>query len=352
MDAERNPVPRAALSAAGARTRLVLLGTAGGSVYYADQWRRGVASAVAVGGAVYLVDCGEGVAVRYRQAGLGPPGFGHGLEDLRAIFFTHLHSDHTVGYPGLLVAGFQNGLRYQTRPIQVYGPGRRGRVEIMFAGRPASALVNPANPMPGTADLTRGILTAYATDVNERALRQKRPANPEASFDVHDIRLPPGSDDDPTTDPAPDMEPFAVHEDANVRVTATLVDHRPCFPAFGFRFETIDGAIVFSGDTRPNDNLVRLARNADILVHEVASRTAMKFLLPEPADQAQLDAILGFHTMVEEVGQIASAAGVKKLVLSPVLPAAAKEADFAATRLAFSGEVIVGQDLDQIAIAR
>jgi ribonuclease BN (tRNA processing enzyme) len=351
MDTVRNGLPRASISAIGSRTRLVLLGTAGGSVYYPDQSRRGVASAVVVGDAVYLIDCGEGVATRYRQARLGPPGFGHGLEDLRAIFFTHLHFDHTVGYPGLLVAGFLNGLRLRTQPIHVYGPGRRSSTEAIFAGRPASVLVNPENPLPGTADLTGAILAAYATDLNERALNQARPANPKASFDAHDIQLPPGTDD-PSGDPAPHMEPFAVYEDANVRVAATLVDHRPCFPAFGFRFETADGVIAFSGDTCANDNVVRLARGADVLVHEVISRPAMERLLVEPAARARLDGIAGRHTQVEEVGQIASAADVKKLVLSRLVPAIAIDADFEAARRTFSGEVIVGQDLDQIGLTR
>ena len=134
--------------------------------------------------------------------------------------------------------------------------------------------------------LTRAILNAYASDLNERALRQGRPANPEVSFDVHEFQLPPGADDDPSGDPAPEMEPSAIYEDANVRVTATLVDHRPCFPAFGFRFETPDGVIAFSGDTRPTGNVVRLAHDADILVHEVISRPAMERLMPEPGGPA------------------------------------------------------------------
>jgi len=342
--------PRVGLTAAGFRSRLVLLGTAGGSAYYPDQLRRGVASAVLVGDAVYLVDCGEGVGLGYRQAGLGPAVFGHGLDELRAIFFTHLHSDHTVGYPTLLVAGFLNGLRRRTEPIKVYGPGRRGSTEALFGELPAGVLVSPENPMPGTVDLTRGILAAYATDLNERAVRYARPVNPEESFDVHDIELPAGTDDDPSGDPAPDMEPFAVYEDANVRVTATLVDHRPCFPTFGFRFETPDGAIVFSGDTRPNDNLIRLARDADVLVHDVVSRPAMERMLPDPAARERIDAIVGYHTMVEEVGRIASAAGVKTLVLSPLLPPNAADEDFRAAGLDFAGLVILGRDLDQIGI--
>lgn len=341
--------PRAGLTAAGFRSRLVLLGTAGGSAYYPDQWRRGVASAVVVGDAAYLIDCGEGVGVRYRQAGLGPAGFSHGLDNLRAIFFTHLHSDHTVGYPEIVVAGFLNGLRFRTDPIQVYGPGRRTSVETLLDNLPSGVLVNPENPMPGTTDLTRSVLAAYATDLNERALRYERPVNPEASFSLHDIELPAGTDDDPSGDPAPDMEPFAVYDDANVRVTATLVDHRPCFPTFGFRFETPDGAIVFSGDTRRNDNLIRLAHGADVLVHEVMSRAALERQLTELRWKGRIDAIMGYHTTVEEVDQVAVAAKVKTLVLSPISPANATDEELWPHRR-FSGQIIVGQDLDQIGV--
>jgi ribonuclease BN (tRNA processing enzyme) len=203
--------------------------------------------------------------------------------------------------------------------------------------------------MPGTMDLTRSILAAYATDLNERALRHERPVNPEASFRVHDIRLPPGTDDDPGGNPAPEMKPSVVYDDANVRVTATLVDHRPCFPTFAFRFETPDGAIVFSGDTRRNDNLIQLARGADILVHEVMSRAALERQLTELRWRGRIDAIVGYHTTVEEVDQVAAAANVKTLVLSPISPPNATDEELRAER-SFSGQIIVGQDLDQIGV--
>ena len=352
VHAKQERPPRGTPSPPRTRTRLVLLGTAGGSVYYAEQSRRGVGSAVVIDGSIYLIDCGEGVAARYRQAGLGPPGFTHGLEDLQAVFFSHLHSDHTIGYPGLLVAGFLNGLRNRTEPIQIYGPGPRVSVQDMFADRPANILVNPQNPMPGTADLTRDLLAAYATDLNERALRRGSGANPEASFDARDIQLPAGIEYELGGDPAPEMEPFAVHEDANVRVLATLVDHRPAFPAFGFRFETPDGVIVFSGDTRPTHNVIRLARGADILVHEVIAVPAMERLLVEPAARARLGDIASSHTAADAVGSVASAAGVTKLVLSPVLPPTADDSDFDIVRATFAGEIVVGRDLDQIAVGR
>jgi len=56
-------------------------------------------------------------------------------------------------------------------------------------------------------------------------------------------------------------------QDENVRVTATLVDHPPVFPAFAYRFDASDRSIVISGDTRPCENLVKLAQKVDVLVH-------------------------------------------------------------------------------------
>ncbi len=302
------------------------------------------------GDGVYLIDCGDGVAAQYRRAGLGPAGSGHGLDHLRAIFLTHLHSDHTIGYPGLLIAGVLNGLSKVAQPIQVYGPGRQEPAAVLSGDRGSGRVVNPQDPVPGVVELTHGIFAAFATDLNER-LRSPHVVNPESVFEPHEITLPAEARSDPSRDPAPRTEPFLLYEDPNVRVTATLVDHRPCFPAFGFRFETADGVIVFSGDTRPNENLVRMARGADILVHEVISKPAMERHLSEPAARARLDGILRTHTTVEEVDAVARAAGVGKLVLSHVVPPNAAADEFRPARPEFDGEVIVGEDLDQITLS-
>lgn len=91
---------------------------------------------------------------------------------------------------------------------------------------------------------------------------------------VQDIVIPSVSGfKSPNETPVPAMEPFLVHEDERVRVTTTLVNHFPILPAFAFRFDTDDGSVVFSGDSSPCDNLVRLAHNTDVLVHEVIDRS-------------------------------------------------------------------------------
>jgi glyoxylase-like metal-dependent hydrolase (beta-lactamase superfamily II) len=124
------------------RTRVVLLGTTGGPVWVVPSRapiRHGIASALVVDRAVYLVDCGEGVGLQYRRAGLGPTNLQHGLERLRAIFLTHLHSDHTIDYPNIPIFGIFNGLPGARAPVEVYGPGDRGVLPAGVRRTPAAS---------------------------------------------------------------------------------------------------------------------------------------------------------------------------------------------------------------------
>jgi ribonuclease BN (tRNA processing enzyme) len=151
------------------------------------------------------------------------------------------------------------------------------------------------------------------------------------------------------------MEPFKVFEDDRVRVSATLVAHAPVWPAFAFRFDTDDGSIVFSGDTARSENLIRLARGADILVHEVIVTRWINGLFPTPrsvAEEGLMQHLLSGHTRVEEVGEIAEAAGVKKLVLSHIVPGNATREQLLPAGKDFSGELVIGRDLMQIGVGQ
>ena len=239
------------------RTYLVLLGTSGGPRWWMGTTREGIASALVVNDAVYLVDCGEGVGKRYIEADLprGPLG----LEKLRGIFLTHLHSDHIIDYFNIPLLGWFNGIMEVAQPVQVYGPGDRASLPPIFGSPPEPPpVINPENPTPGTVDTTNYFMQAYATDINDR-MRDNARLDLRKLIDVHDIALPEGVVSDPNVDPAPPMDPFFVHEDENVRVTATLVYHAPVFPSFAFRFDTEDGSVVFSGDTAVSENLIKLA---------------------------------------------------------------------------------------------
>ncbi|MGI8780020.1 MAG: MBL fold metallo-hydrolase [Solirubrobacteraceae bacterium] len=356
--ASARPVDRAHAappsSARGFRTRVVLLGTAGGPVWWHETRREGISSAVVVNGSVYLVDCGEGVGRQYRRAGLGGTGVNDGLERLRGIFLTHLHSDHIIDYPNVWLFGLFQGLPNALEPVQVYGPGNRGKLPPVFGPAPPPPVVNPGNPTPGTVEMTESLLQAYAADINDR-MRDNRARDPRTLIEPHDIALPPGVVSDPNVDPAPPMAPFSVVEDDNVRVTATLVQHAPVFPAFAFRFDSDDGAVVFSGDTAPSENLVSLARGADVLVHEVIDRRWVMSLFPDPSEpraKALIRHLLDAHTTIEDVGAVAERAEVKTLVLSHLAPANNPDARWRKAGKNFSGRLVVGRDLHEIGVGR
>ncbi|QYN36957.1 MBL fold metallo-hydrolase [Pseudonocardia sp. DSM 110487] len=337
----------------GARTRLVLLGTAGGPNWWLDGHRRGVASAVAVGDRFYLVDAGEGVGPQIRQARLGnwESRLRGPLDALRSIFITHMHSDHVCDLNDLLVNGLANGLWSGDAPTQVWGPGNRGQLPPARPGSSPAALA-PENPTPGTREMIELLKRTYATDLNDRTFENGLP-DPDSFFAGHDVPIPAQYLADPNGNPHPRMSPVPFYEDDRVRVSATLVQHAPVFPALAFRFESDEGSIVFSGDTSPSENLVELASGADVLVHEVIAGewVAADFPAPcDPVDEAIYQHLIGKHTLVEDVGPLAERAGVRTLVLNHFVPSTWPEERWEAGVRGFSGRLVVGVDLDQIGI--
>jgi ribonuclease BN (tRNA processing enzyme) len=139
-----------------------------------------------------------------------------------------------------------------------------------------------------------------------------------------------------------------------VQVSAVLVQHAPVFPAFGFRFDTPHGSVVFSGDTGPCDNVVRLARGADVLVHEVIAVDHMTERLSRlPNHEALRNHLASAHTAPEQAGEIATRAGVRTLVLSHLVPGDLRpsEAEWESrVEPYFSGEIVCGVDLDEFAL--
>ena len=114
-------------------------------------------------------------------------------------------------------------------------------------------------------------------------------------------------------------EPGVVFQDERVKITSAVVHHPPIAPAFAFRFDGPDRSIVFSGDTSKSDALIALAKDADVLVHEVEDMNAVEKLIrsmPGRNVEAGLKHHYETHTSPEDVGKIATAANVKKLVLS------------------------------------
>jgi ribonuclease BN (tRNA processing enzyme) len=138
--------------------------------------------------------------------------------------------------------------------------------------------------------------------------------------------------------------------DENVKVTAALVDHPPMVPAFAYRFDAPDRSMVISGDTKRSENLVALARGADVLVHSALYIPAVDRLVERVPNAATLkQSIIAHQTSVEDAGRVAEAAGVKTLVLSHLVPpddpAVTEQMWIDAARAHFRGKVVVGRDL-------
>lgn len=273
-------------------TRLVLLGT---GTPNADPARSGPALAVVVNGQAYLVDCGPGIVRRAAAAHqMGIEALA--VEKLTHVFITHLHSDHTLGYPDLI---FTPWVLERKAPLEAFGP-------------------------PGLAAMTEHILAAYHQDI---AIRTEglEPANAMGyKVNVHEITA------------------GLVYQDKNVRVTAFPVRHGSWPHAYGFRFDTADRSIVISGDTAPCESLVQHAKGCDLLVHEVYSNVAFQ---RRPAVWQQYHA--SFHTSTTELAEIARQVQPKLLVLTHQLFwGSAPEELVAEIRQTYDGDVRSGNDLD------
>jgi len=320
------------------RTRLVLLGTAGGPL--PSPTRSGIAQAVVVGDRVHVIDCGTGVARQLRRAKL--------LSRLSQVFVTHLHSDHVCDYFNLFLLGWPV---LQGDPVPVHGPGSAGPMCALPAegDEPAIPLISPADPTPGIAEITEHHIRASAFDLNIR-MREAGRRDLTEVIAPSEVAIPAGLGASPFGAVAPPMDPIVVAEDDDLRVTAVLVQHAPVFPAFAYRFDTAAGSIAISGDTAPCPNLVALARGADILVHEVYDDARWQRPQEQPTWEAQrrLDHLVTSHTPLSQVGTVAADAGVGRLVLTHFIPgddALPDEYWKEAITPSFGGEVTVGQDL-------
>ena len=287
---------RASLRAAqDSGTKLILLGTGGGP--RARKASSGSAQVIVSNNTAYVVDCGDGVTRQLAFAGVP-------LTTLRHIFITHQHSDHNADYGNLILLSWAAGLASR---VDAWGP-------------------------PPLEKMTSLFFEMNAYDIDTRIANEGRVALAPLVH-VHELR-----------------EGGAVMADDNVRVTSALVDHPPVVPAFGYRFDARDRSIVISGDTAPSDNLVKLARGADMLVHSAMYPPAIDRLVARVPNAAALKAsILAHQTSAEDAGRIAQAAGVKTLVLSHLVPAddpqVPERAWLEAARKHFRGTVIVGRDL-------
>jgi ribonuclease BN (tRNA processing enzyme) len=274
--------------------QLVLLGTGGGPTPKA--LRAAPSMALMIGGQLHIIDAGNGVA---RQAALA----GLPLKNLAHVWITHLHNDHVADAFTLPWLAWSGAL---TTPVAVHGP-------------------------KGMKQMARDWLRFARVDIETRMADEGRP----------DLRK---------MISVAEVAPGVQLDSSGLKVTAARVEHPPLFDSFAYRFDWAGKSVVWSGDTRPCQALIDLARGADFLVQEVMYLPAMERLIASESNAPSLRAhLLASHTLAEQAGEIAAAAGVKTLVLSHFVPggdaSVTDEMWQAAAAKAFPGRIIVGRDL-------
>jgi ribonuclease BN (tRNA processing enzyme) len=293
--------------------------------------RTGIASALKVGDDVYQIDCGLGSLNAFANAGLK-------FDQLRSIFITHLHTDHTVDYGSFLFSGGYTASKGKA-PVTVYGPGPAGGLPPSQVGNPAPATIDPAHPTPGLAEMTKSLQQAFAY-TNNIFIRDMGTDDLQKLFSVTEIAVPPEAN---YQNRSPRTDPFPVMSDDNVTVTATLVSHYDVYPAFGFRFDLKKSgvSITFSGDTTKSENLIMLAKDTDILVHEA------QFSLEDSYYDNRFppNYLKNSHTSAEQVGEVAAAANAGHVILSHYEPTDLPDNEWRdAVEKNYSGEFTVARD--------
>jgi ribonuclease BN (tRNA processing enzyme) len=288
------------------KTRLVLLGTGNPKP---DPDRSGPATAVVVNGSAYLVDFGPGVVRRAAAAridkgieALNPP-------NIRTVFLTHLHSDHTAGYPDLILTPWAMGRK---SPLEVYGP-------------------------KGIKAMTDNVLAAYVQDIEIRSKGVEQEPLEGVRVNVHEIK------------------PGIVYRDANVTVTAFPTKHGEWGESLGYRFDTADRSIVISGDTTPTQATIDACKGCDILVHEALTEKYLDNPMRPNVQGYDIRAYAArYHTTTTQLVELANQAKPGLLVLqhNPITvspqksPMASTPDDLLKEMKGYKGKVVVGRDLD------
>ena len=255
-----------------------------------DRERAGPSTLVRTTVGDLLFDCGRGVL-------MSAAAVGSGAGALRALFLTHLHSDHITDLNDIFTTRWVMSL--EPNPLTVFGP-------------------------VGTATLLQATEAMLEPDIGYRLTHHE------------DLHWRPSST-------VTEVDRGVILDEGGVRVTAAPTDHTPVRPTVGFRIDEGEQSVVIAGDTVPCAGLDGLAADADVLVHTVVRRD-----LIESVGLPRLTDVLDYHSSVPDAAQTAARNGVHALVLTHLVPAPAPGAaqewlDQATAH--FDGEVMLAADL-------
>jgi ribonuclease Z len=291
---QRNPSQPPEVQATHSATlKVTFLGTGGGP--RPNPSRYGASILIEAGTEDLLFDCGRGVTIRLVQAGVP-------LRRVSKVFLTHLHSDHVIGIPDLLLTGW--GTSGRTVPFEICGPA-------------------------GTRRMMESMLKTFAFDIHSRR-------------DVYEKFSPAG-----ISVRSRDIHEGIVFQNGETKVTAFTVDHGPVRPAFGYRVDYRGRSIALSGDTRRSENLIRFSQGVDVLVHSATNAEGLRQASEMFATAEQIEKIAAYSITPEEAGEVFARVKPRLAVYSHI---GNFESLVAATRKAYSGPLEGAVDLMTIEV--
>jgi ribonuclease BN (tRNA processing enzyme) len=281
-------------------TRVVMLGT---GTPRPDPNRSGPATAIVINETPYLIDFGTGVVRRATAAyEKGERALGFSGVNIKTAFLTHMHSDHTIGYPDLIFTPWVMG---RSEPLEVYGP-------------------------KGIAAMTENILKAWQIDIDGRVNGLDQKNTTGYKVNAHEIA------------------PGVIYRDCNVTVTAFPVRHEDMVDSFGFRFDTSDRVVVISGDTTPTQAVVDHSRGCNVLIHEAYSMATYHSVSARAQDYRRRH-----HTSSIELAAIANEVKPELLVIyhrsnmgGGAASTDSEDVLLDEIRALYKGQVVAGHDLD------
>lgn len=231
--------------------------------------------AVVAGKRIYLVDAGAGSAGVFRASGLP-------MQNLRAIFLTHYHSDHIAGLYDFNLNSWVAG---RSRPLQLTGP-------------------------VGIENVTHGLNRLYRLD---RVYRVTHHGSALLDPTLGILR-------------AVEIEAGLVLDEDGLKITAFAVNHEPVSPAFGYRFDYLGRSVVISGDAVANDALAEAAKGADILFQDALSLPLVQMMekAMAKAGNKRLETIFrdiqDYHADTFSLASLMESAQVRQLALYHLVP--------------------------------
>jgi len=258
-----------------------------------DPERAGPSTLVLTAAGDLLFDCGRAVLMRAAAVGSGAAAF-------RALFLTHLHSDHITDLNDVFTTRWVTS--FEPRPLPVFGP-------------------------PGVAALLDSIEAMLEPDIGYRLAHHE------------DLNWRPAST-------VAEVTNGVVLDEAGVVVRAASTDHAPVKPSVGYRVEEAGRAVVIAGDTVPCAGLDELCAGADVLVHTVVRRD-----LIERMGLRRLQDVLDYHSSVPDAARTAARNGVGTLVLTHLVPAPGPGTEHEWIEQAageFGGKIVLAQDLASV----